>query len=99
MEEQADSVLVAVSDQGIGIELDQQDRIFERFYQIDASATRRYEGTGLGLSIAKRIVEAHGGRIWVESEPLKGSTFFFTLPKKHEVQPLDTTHPDGRIGE
>ncbi len=81
IEEQRDCVQVAVTDQGIGIARDQQKRIFDRFYQIDSSATRRFEGTGLGLSIAKRIIEAHGGRIWVKSRLGKGSAFFFNLPK------------------
>ena len=74
-------VQASVSDQGIGIPKDQQDRIFERFYQIDGSARRRFSGAGLGLAIVKRIVETHGGRVWVESEPGKGSTFYFTVPK------------------
>jgi signal transduction histidine kinase len=99
VEDEADSVVVAVGDQGIGIAQDQLDRIFERFYQIDASASRRFEGTGLGLSIAKRIVEAHGGRIWVESQPGTGSTFYFTLPKTRQGQSLEKTEIDGRIGE
>jgi len=72
---------VSVSDQGIGIPKDQQERVFERFYQVDGSARRRFGGTGLGLTIVKRIVEAHGGKVWVESEPGKGSAFYFTVPK------------------
>jgi len=74
-------VRACVSDQGIGIPKDEQERIFERFYQVDGSARRRFSGTGLGLTIARRIVEAHGGRIWVESAPEKGSTFYFAIPK------------------
>ena len=54
--------------------------IFERFQQVDASDTRDFGGTGLGLAITKAIIERHNGRIWVESEPGKGSTFKFTLP-------------------
>jgi len=73
-------VHLSVSDQGIGIRADQLERIFERFYQVDGAATRRAGGVGLGLSICKGIVEAHGGRIWVESTPGAGSTFHFTLP-------------------
>ncbi|MCA9907082.1 MAG: histidine kinase, partial [Anaerolineae bacterium] len=55
-------------------------RIFERFYRVDGTLSRKTQGTGLGLYLAKAIVEAHGGRIWVESAPGKGATFFFTLP-------------------
>ena len=69
-----------VSDTGIGIPGDQIERIFERFYQVDLELTRLREGTGLGLAISKSFVELMGGEIWVESEPGKGSTFFFTLP-------------------
>jgi PAS domain S-box-containing protein len=82
---QPDCVQVSVSDQGIGIAQAQLERIFERFYQVDGSATRRFEGAGLGLTIAKRIVEAHGGEIWVQSRLGKGSTFYFTLPKSGQV--------------
>ena len=79
---------VAVSDTGPGIALSDQARIFEEFHQVDSSSIRKKGGTGLGLSIAKRIVEMHGGRIWVESSPGKGSTFWFTLPfrvKRHRT--------------
>ena len=75
---------VSVSDQGIGIPKDQHERIFERFYQIDGSARRRFGGAGLGLAIVKRIVEAHEGQVWVESEPGRGSTFYFTVPKHND---------------
>ncbi len=73
-------IRVEVEDQGIGIPADQIDKIWDRFYQVDSSSTRRFSGTGLGLAIARRIVEAHGGKIWVESEEGKGSTFIFTVP-------------------
>jgi signal transduction histidine kinase len=72
--------LVAVTDTGPGIAAADQERIFEEFQQADTSSTRKKGGTGLGLSIARRIVEMHGGRIWVESEPGKGSTFRFAVP-------------------
>ncbi|PWT72955.1 MAG: hypothetical protein C5B46_06075 [Proteobacteria bacterium] len=72
--------LVSVTDAGPGIALVDQERIFEEFQQSSGSATKTKGGTGLGLSIAKRIVELHGGRIWVQSTIGKGSTFFFTLP-------------------
>ena len=78
--------MVAVCDTGPGIALADQGKIFEEFQQADSSITRKKGGTGLGLSIAKRIIEMHGGRIWVESEPGKGSTFYFTLPVRVEAQ-------------
>jgi PAS domain S-box-containing protein len=77
---------VAVCDTGPGIPAADQAKIFEEFQQADSSITRKKGGTGLGLSIAKRIIEMHGGRIWVESEPGKGSTFCFTLPVRVEAQ-------------
>jgi signal transduction histidine kinase len=77
---------VAVCDTGPGIAAADQAKIFEEFQQADSSITRKKGGTGLGLSIAKRIIEMHGGRIWVESEPGKGSTFCFTLPVRVEAQ-------------
>ncbi len=77
---------VAVCDTGPGISAADQAKIFEEFQQADSSITRKKGGTGLGLSIAKRIIEMHGGRIWVESEPGKGSTFYFTLPVRVEAQ-------------
>jgi PAS domain S-box-containing protein len=71
---------VCVEDTGIGIPREYHDMIFDRLYQVDSSATRRYGGTGMGLVIVREVVEAHGGRIWVESEEGKGSRFCFTLP-------------------
>jgi GAF domain-containing protein len=77
---------VAVCDTGPGIAAADQAKIFEEFQQADSSITRTKGGTGLGLSIAKRIIEMHGGRIWVESQQGKGSTFYFTLPVRVEAQ-------------
>jgi signal transduction histidine kinase len=91
------SFTVAVRDTGPGIASSDQGKIFEEFQQADNSATKRKGGTGLGLSIAKRIIEMHGGRIWVESEVGKGSTFAFTIPV-HVNRPVtshEQVHPGG----
>jgi signal transduction histidine kinase len=77
---------VAVHDTGPGIAEIDRGKIFEEFQQADASITKQKGGTGLGLAIAKRIIEMHGGRLWVESEVGHGSTFFFTVPVKVEEQ-------------
>jgi signal transduction histidine kinase len=74
------AVEVTFQDTGIGIPPAEQAKVFERFYQIDGSLTRQFGGVGIGLAVAKQIVEGHGSRITVESEPNKGSTFRFTLP-------------------
>src|SRR5262249_34133204 len=74
------SLMVAVRDTGPGISRADQEKIFDEFHQADSSSVRRKGGTGLGLTIAKRIIELHGGSIWVESAPGAGSTFSFTLP-------------------
>jgi signal transduction histidine kinase len=79
--------VVAVHDTGPGIPPADQERIFGEFQQVDSSSTRRKGGTGLGLSIARKIVEMHGGRMWVESVPGEGATFSFTLPVRVERQP------------
>ena len=78
-------LLVQVRDQGIGIPPEDMPRIWERFYRVDNTNTRRIGGTGLGLSITRALVELHGGRIWVESEVGSGTTFFFTLPVVTEL--------------
>jgi signal transduction histidine kinase len=75
------SVRAEVVDQGIGIPADQLDRVWERFYQVDGTTTRRFGGTGLGLAIVKRLVEAHHGQVGVSSKPGRGSTFYFTIPR------------------
>ncbi len=80
VEQQGDALLYRVSDTGIGIPRDQIENIFTEFQQVDATITREFGGTGLGLNITKKFVEMHGGRIWVESELGKGSTFFFSIP-------------------
>ncbi len=75
-------VQIGVSDTGIGIKSEDIDKLFKPFFQLDSSYSRRYEGTGLGLVLTKHLVELHGGKIWVESDYGKGSTFTFTLPVK-----------------
>src|SRR5262245_1190199 len=80
---QADgSVEISVSDTGIGIAPEDQAKIFEEFRQVGGDYSHKKEGTGLGLTLAKKFVELHGGRIWVESEIGKVSTFRFTLPER-----------------
>ena len=76
------SVEISVSDTGIGIAPEDQPKIFEEFRQVGSDYARKVEGTGLGLTLAKKFVELHGGRIWVESEVGKGSTFTFSLPQQ-----------------
>jgi signal transduction histidine kinase len=75
-----DQLTYRVADTGIGIPKEELENVFAEFRQVDATVTREFGGTGLGLSITKKFVEMHDGRIWVESEPGKGSTFFFTVP-------------------
>ena len=78
--------LVSVADTGVGIAEAEQPKIFEEFHQAEGFNDGTKGGTGLGLSIAKRIINLHGGRIWVESTPGQGSTFRFTLPIRVERQ-------------
>jgi two-component system phosphate regulon sensor histidine kinase PhoR len=89
VQEHATETQICVLDDGIGVPLAEQERVFERFYQVDGSSTREHGGTGLGLALCKHIVELHGGRIWVEQpEPSAsaggrpGSRFCFTLPRQ-----------------
>src|SRR5207253_581697 len=77
-----DNVVIAVHDTGIGIAAQDQAAVFEEFRQVGRDYTNKQEGTGLGLTLTKKFVELHGGRIWLESEPGKGSTFTFTIPVK-----------------
>jgi len=77
--------LVVVADSGPGIKKEDQEKIFEEFQQSDSAIAKNKTGTGLGLAIAKRIVELHGGRIWVESVVGQGSMFFVSLPIRAEI--------------
>lgn len=75
-----DFIEFSVRDNGIGIPGDKQQNIFRKFYQVDTSLRREAGGTGLGLAISKGIVEAHGGKMWFESKPGDGTTFYFSIP-------------------
>lgn len=75
-----DRAIIYVKDTGVGIQKQHLANIFEKFYQVDGSSTRKYGGNGLGLSIAKHIIEQHDGDLWVESEFGRGSTFYFSVP-------------------
>jgi signal transduction histidine kinase len=86
IQEDAGCFKVSVADDGIGIPARDLPRVFERFFQVETHLTRRYGGMGLGLSVAKAMVELHGGRIWVESEEGKGSTFTLLLPVEQNLQ-------------
>ncbi|GAN32997.1 MAG: response regulator [Candidatus Brocadia sp. AMX2] len=85
-----DMLQVSVSDTGIGMKSEDQEKVFKEFWQADSSFARKYEGTGLGLALTKRIVEMHGGKIWFESEYGKGSIFYFALPLNAPAKPI---HP------
>ena len=78
--EPVDAIVVEVGDTGVGIAPEHHDLIFREFAQVDSTPSRPHHGTGLGLTIARKLVELHGGRIWLESELGKGSRFFFTVP-------------------
>jgi len=93
VEEDSGYMKVEVSDTGIGIPARDLPRVFERFFQVETHLTRRYGGMGLGLSVAKSMVDLHKGRIWVESEEGKGSTFIFLLPIEKTGTPAASNNP------
>jgi len=76
-----DTVMISIKDNGIGIPKQKQEDLFKKFYQVDKTLTRKSGGTGLGLAISRGIIEAHGGKIWVESEENQGTTVHFTIQK------------------
>ncbi len=81
MEEHPAELLVVVRDSGVGIPAEHLERIFDRFYRVPRTAESEVEGMGLGLSICKAVVEDHGGRIWAQSTPGEGTTFYVTIPR------------------
>ncbi|MFA5858047.1 MAG: ATP-binding protein [Elusimicrobiota bacterium] len=90
-------VCVIIKDTGIGIPVEEKDKVFDKFYQVDSSYSRQIGGTGLGLAIAKSIVELHGGKIWVESEPEHGAEFKFMLKLSESKSPA--SKKEGRTVE
>jgi signal transduction histidine kinase len=92
VETHQDDVVVSVRDQGIGIAPEHVEHVFDRFYRVEGTLVRQTRGSGLGLPICRGLVEAHGGKIWVESEEGKGSTFYVAIP----IVPVDrSSDPDG----
>ena len=86
VEKENQELLFSVKDNGIGIPQEDLYRIFERFYRVDKGRSQEIGGTGLGLSIVKHIVQAHGGKVWAESQFGKGSIFYFTLPQHADTK-------------
>ena len=82
MDKEKSELIVTVQDSGVGIPPEDLDKVFEKFYQVEDSASSGTGGTGIGLAIVKQIVELHGGKVWVESQKGKGTRFSFTLPAK-----------------
>jgi len=95
---EGDAVRICVADTGIGIKPEDMAKLFTEFMQLESTYTKKYEGTGLGLALTKKLVELHGGRIWVESEEGKGSRFFFTLPCRPELRSEDVPAPEPASG-
>ncbi len=93
VDEDSGYIKVIVKDDGIGIPVRDLPKVFERFFQVEEHLTRRHGGMGLGLAVAKSMVELHGGRIWVESEEGKGSTFTFLLPVEGAEKPVKSASP------
>jgi hypothetical protein len=87
---QKDFIQFSIKDQGIGLNTEDQIRVFEPFYQVEGSLSRNYGGTGLGLTICRGIIEAQKGKIWVDSRPGFGCTFYFTVPitPVHDIEPI-----------
>lgn len=92
-------VIISVSDQGVGIPLEDQQRIFSRFYRVENPETRAVSGTGLGLYLTRAIVQAHGGRCWVDSVPGQGATFYVALPRETGLALWRATAWDGNVSD
>ena len=92
-----DRVRISVADTGIGFPKEYKEKIFERFSQVDASASRKYEGTGIGLALAKELVELHHGRIWADSEPGRGTVMTFELPLDLKLPQTGTKDENRRM--
>ena len=88
-ERQGAELIVNVRDSGIGVPPEDSERIFESFTQGKSGVSGKYQGTGLGLAICRRLVEMHGGRIWVKSTPGQGSVFSFTIPQRAVPEAID----------
>jgi signal transduction histidine kinase len=84
--EGAENILLEVEDTGIGIREEDLDQLFTEFHQLDTSIAKKYQGTGLGLALTRRIVEAQGGAVRVQSTPGKGSVFGVLLPREHKIE-------------
>jgi signal transduction histidine kinase len=95
-DDQALRATISVTDTGIGFGKEFHTKIFERFSQVDATASRKYEGSGIGLSLAKELVELHGGRIWADSAPGKGTVMTFTLPMNLKLPETEQSTDDHR---
>ena len=91
-------VRISVNDTGPGIAVEETEKIFDKFYQVKVNGGQKPKGTGLGLAISKTLVELHGGRIWVESEPSGGSTFYFTLPAAISEEAKSPLHAATKAG-
>ena len=89
VERQGSDLRVSVRDTGIGVPPEDTERIFESFQQGNSGMSGKYQGTGLGLSISRRLVEMHGGRIWVKSTAGQGSIFTFTIPQRAALEAID----------
>jgi signal transduction histidine kinase len=95
---ETDWVRVSVADNGPGVAAGEHDRIFDKFYQSAQNGGPKPKGTGLGLAISKSLVEMHGGKIWVESEMNRGSTFYFTLPAAVTAEVKAPAHAAMKVG-